>query len=134
MMQDALFETTVTGTDRDHALARFSDPDTSALADASLRVREGQANEIRQGTQRHHALVCFADGPKIADDVRSITGVDGIWKRVSDLKNMGFIAPTGHTSLSSQGREQDVLELTEAGREALRKLNFWRPTGKCPEC
>jgi hypothetical protein len=123
MDQAALFETTITGVDRDHALARFSDPDTSRLADASLRVREGQANQVRRGTHRHVALMAFAhDHQLTADEVQIHTGIDGIWKRVSDLKNMGFIAPTGHTRRSRQGREQEVLEITQAGREALNGL------------
>lgn len=121
-MQDTLFSTTVTGVDRDHALARFSDPATSQLADSALRTREGDANTIRPGTHRHRALLCFSRRDMIAEEVKLETGVDGIWKRVSDLKNMGFIAPTGRTRLSREGRESEVLEITEAGREALERL------------
>lgn len=119
---DTLFETTITGVDRDHALARFSDPVTSHQADAALRKREGPANTVKKGTHRHLALQCFACGPRTADQVQSMVGIDGIWKRVSDLKNMGFIAPTGHTRRSRSGREQEVLEITQAGREALNGL------------
>lgn len=119
---DTLFETTITGVDRDHALARFSDPATSHQADAALREREGKANQIKPGTHRHRALEFFAIRPQTADDVQRMTGVEGIWKRVSDLKNMGFIAPTGHTRRSRSGREQEVLEITQAGREALNGL------------
>lgn len=121
-MQDTLFSTTVTGVDRDHALARFSDPGTSRQSDAALRTREGDANTIRSGTHRHRALLCFYQADMTAEDVKVATGVDGIWKRVSDLKNMGFIAPTGHTRLSREGRESEVLAITHAGREALERL------------
>lgn len=121
--QEALFGYRVVGTDRDHPLARFSDPPTSHMADEQLRRREGGATEIRRGTHRHRALECFERlGPLIAEDVKLQTGVDGIWKRVSDLKNMNLIAPTGHTRLSREGREADIYEITESGREALRTL------------
>lgn len=126
--QGTLFGTEVIGTDRDHALARFTDPVTSDLADAELRRREGPANVLRAGTHRHRALLCFAARAMIAEDVKIETGVDGIWKRVSDLKNMGFIKPTGETRLSREGREADILEITDAGRSALEKLDEERRT------
>ncbi len=121
-MQDALFQTQITGVDRDHALARFSDPVTSQSADATLRVREGEANVIRKGTHRHRALECFVHRNLTADEVKLITDIDGVWKRVSDLRNMGFIAPTGHLRPSRAGRDQEVLQITQAGREALERL------------
>ncbi len=122
MMQEELFTTQVTGVDRDHALARFSDPVTSQSADATLRVREGEANVIRKGTHRHRALNAFVPHPATADEVQVDTGIEGIWKRVSDLRNMGFIAPTGHVRPSRAGRDQEVLQITQAGREALEAL------------
>lgn len=120
--QETLFETQVVGVDRDHALARFTDPVTSDLADEELREREGPANVIRRNTHRHRALACFERGPLIAEDVKVITGIDGVWKRVSDLKNMGFIAPTGRTRVSDAGREAELLEITDSGRAALATL------------
>lgn len=121
--QESLFGVEVTGVDQDHALARFTDPDTSLASDALLRRREGNANTIRKGTHRHRALVCFSAYPHTADEIQTLTGIQGVWKRVSDLKNMGFIAPTGHTRSSRSGREQEVLEITDAGRSALEKLD-----------
>ena len=118
----------VTGADRDHALARSTDPATSHLADAILRRREGDANTIKPGTHRHRALQCFAEKPLIAEDVLAKTGVDGVWKRVSDLKKMGFIAPTGRIRVSRKGCKADILELTEKGRAALAKLEGRRET------
>lgn len=120
--QQVLFGIEVRGVDRDHALARFTDPATSDLAEAQLRKREGDANSIRPGTHRHRALACFERGPLIAEDVKVLTGVDGIWKRVSDLKNMGFLEASGRTRISREGREAELLELTEAGRAALVRL------------
>jgi hypothetical protein len=121
--QDALFEVQMVGMDRDHALARISDPATSYAADAELRKREGPAWALKRGTHRHRALECFATrGPLIAEDVKFLTGIDGIWKRVSDLKNMRFIEATGDTRLSREGREAEVYEITDAGRAAYERL------------
>ena len=122
MNQDALFNVEVTGVDRDHALARYTDPSTSDLADASLRKREGAANVVRQGSHRHRALKVFRHTDATADEVQIVTDIDGIWKRVSDLKNLGFVEPTGRTRLSRAGREQEVLTITDAGLAALAGL------------
>ena len=111
------------GSDQDHALARPSDPITSQSSDTKLRQREGRANEIRKGTHRHQALLAFLKmGARTADEVQIYTGINGIWKRVSDLKNMGFIEPTGRTRPSRQGRDQEVLRITDAGLSALVRL------------
>ncbi len=121
--QAQLFEIQVVGTDRDHALARYTDPATSYAADAQLRQREGPAWAIKRGTQRHRALECFVErGPLIAEDVKILTGVDGIWKRVSDLKNMGFLAATGRTRKSREGRDAEVYEVTDQGTSAYSML------------
>lgn len=120
--QEALFGVQMVGVDHDHALARFTDPETSHRADATLREREGSATEIRRGTHRHRALVCFEENSLIAEDVKVLTGVDGIWKRVSDLKNLKLIQRTGYTRMSREGREADVYEITDAGRAALERL------------
>jgi len=121
--QAQLFDMRVVGTDRDHALARYTDPATSHTADAHLRQREGPASTIRKGTHRHRALECFIErGLLIAEDVKILTGVDGIWKRVSDLKNMGFIAATGRTRISREGRDSELYEVTEQGIRAYAML------------
>lgn len=120
--QKPLFSFYLVGADRDHALARFTDPVTSFVASARLSEREGSPVEIRRNTHRHRALTCFQQRSMTADEVRLATGVDGIWKRVSDLKNLNLIRATGHTRRSRQGREQEVYEITDAGLEALERL------------
>lgn len=73
-------------------VARDSDPVTS---------HAGHDAVTRSGKRQTHAgiaLACYrAHGPLIASEVRRITGIDGIWKRVSDLKAAGLIRPTGVT-------------------------------------
>lgn len=44
------------------------------------------------------------------------------WKRCSELRQGGFIRATGEVRASSAGMTQQVCEITEAGREALRAL------------
>lgn len=46
----------------------------------------------------------------------------GYWKRCSELRQAGYIRPTGEVRDSISGVPQQVCEITEAGREALRAL------------
>lgn len=97
-------------------LARSADPQTSH--DAAARLDAGRA-----GTIRRRLLVQFGRFPNLtADEATSAAGfepADGAWKRVSDLINLGLIEATGDTRPGSSGREQRVLRVTDAGREAL---------------
>lgn len=43
------------------------------------------------------------------------------WKRVSELKAAGLIEPTGQKVTGSSGAKAEVLHITEAGMEVLRK-------------
>lgn len=45
--------------------------------------------------------------------------LNGGWKRVSDLKRLGYIEPTGKTVTGTSGRKQQLLAITEEGRAAL---------------
>ena len=125
MSQQELFSVQIVGVDRDHALARISDPTTSHEADAVLREREGPASVVRKGSHRHLALLAFSRHWKsdaTADEIQAATGIDGIWKRVSDLKNLGFIEATGQRREARSGRMQEVYAITPAGLEALERL------------
>ena len=42
------------------------------------------------------------------------------WKRCSELRAKGLIAPTGETRLSSAGSRMQVCAITPAGREELK--------------
>ena len=120
--QESLFGISLVGADREHELARIYDPATSHVASARLSQREGSAVEIRRGTHRHRALAVIEIEPCTAEEVKRYTGLDGIWKRVSDLKNLNLIRATGDTRPSSSGREQEVYEITDAGLAALERL------------
>lgn len=97
-------------------LARLEDPDTSH---AAARALAGKA-----GTMRRRLLAVYvkAPGGLTAEEAADRAGFDpaeGPWKRVSDLTNMDLIRPTGKTRAASSGRQQRVLRITDAGREAL---------------
>ncbi len=94
-------------------LSRSFDPTTSFDAAKAL----GSA-----GTRRRRLLETFVTGDRTAEEAAARAGytpADGAWKRVSDLKNLGLIAPTGSTRPGTSGREQDVLRITADGWAAL---------------
>lgn len=94
--------------------ARTTDPATSHEAAARLTDKH---------TMMRTLLLVFAahDGLS-AEEACRMAGygpADGGWKRVSDLKNLGWILPTGNTTTSSQNRRVAVLAITAEGREQL---------------
>lgn len=91
-------------------LARSGDPATSRTAAHRLRTA---------ATRRRRLLAAYATGDRTAEEAARVAGytpADGAWKRVSDLKRLGYIAPTGRTRPGSSGRDQEVLAITDAGR------------------
>jgi len=93
-------------------LVRLEDPETSH---AAARKLDGKAKRTR-------LLKVFEVGNATSEEAAALAGfgpADGAWKRCSDLKNLGLIAPTGTTRPGSSGREQMVLAITDAGRAAL---------------
>lgn len=92
--------------------ARSSDPDTSKLA--------ALANEPRRGTQRAKALDAFRRAypyALTAAEVESYTGIKGVWKRISELKQGGHIVQVG--TRRNPGTGQDAETFTIANAEAL---------------
>jgi hypothetical protein len=97
-------------------LARRVDPSTSQRAAGQHR--------LRRGTQRHQLLVVFASGPGglTAEEAGVATGIDGAWKRVSDLLNDKLVEDTGEERRSLKGSAQRVLRITQQGRDVLAAL------------
>lgn len=101
-----------------YGLARASDPDTSKAAAEALRPK----------SLRYRLLLKYASGWAAAADgltdeeASAMANVgNGGWKRCSDLRRAGLIAPTGSTRPSRlSGRDCQVCSLTAQGREALR--------------
>lgn len=95
-------------------LARSQDPETSHKAARALGGRAG--------TMRRALLEVFRLATLTAEEAAAEAGygpADGAWKRVSDLTNLGLLEWTGLTRVGSRGREQRVLRITTAGRNAL---------------
>lgn len=100
---------------------RNSDTETSR---APLR-----AVSIRSGSQRAHLLAEYAKHDGLTDEESGL--VSGLadyprccyWKRCSELRQAGYIAPTGETRLSTAGEAQQVCAITVAGRCALDSLS-----------
>jgi hypothetical protein len=72
-------------------IARATDAETSH--DGAARI------EPKRGTQASQILAMLRAYPKglTAGEVERYTLIKGSWKRVSDLKNAGLIAPSGET-------------------------------------
>lgn len=101
--------------------ARATDPDTSRAATVSLTVRAG--------SQRHRLLQAYAvvAGGMTDEEAGNATGLADsprccYWKRCSELRQAGYIAPTGANRSSTAGEAQQVCAITDAGREALDTL------------
>jgi len=97
-------------------LARNTDPRTSrdAARDALPEM----------GSHRRRLLIWFAaagDAGLTADEAAERADLlhVGYWKRVSDLKNNGFIRPTGKKRKGRKGSAQQVYAVTHRGRWAL---------------
>ena len=95
--------------------ARTSDPATS---------HESAARLADKHTMMRTLLLVFAGHTALsAERAAHLAGYgpeDGAWKRVSDLKRLGWVDPTGDTTLSSQGRRVALLAVSEKGRQQLR--------------
>ena len=96
--------------------ARASDPSTSRKA--------AQNATVRAGSQRHTLLQQYAHSEGLTDEQAGrMAGLlrPGVcyWKRCSELRQAGYIKPTGETRVSLAGVVQQVCAITEAGLDAL---------------
>ena len=90
--------------------ARSSDPSTShkAALDALPRT----------GSQRFRALQAIAAASPAGytyEEVQQATGIEGVWKRLSELKQGGWIRVIGQRKIQSTGSDGDIYALTEKG-------------------
>jgi hypothetical protein len=98
--------------------ARDTDPDTSRTATRTLGVRAG--------SQRHTLLGAYATvtGGLTDEEAGTVTGLADsprccYWKRCSELRQAGYISPTGGARASTAGELQQVCRITEAGMAVL---------------
>lgn len=96
-------------------LARASDPETSKEA--------AQAHRYRRGSQKYQLLVAYLQAHQDGligltdEDAASRAGLTqvGFWKRCSDLRSDGMIAPTGRTFVLASGLVGQICSITPAG-------------------
>lgn len=93
--------------------ARRTDPGTSQLAAQRVAPRTGSARAVAL-----HELDLMGAVGATGRELVGLTGIDGIWKRVSELHREGFIEPRGDTRTDPTTKEEGkVFVLTDAGRE-----------------
>lgn len=94
---------------------RGGDPDTS---------RKGAIDVYpRSGSHRHAALLSIArSGAKgrTYAEVEEDTGIKGIWKRISELKEGGWVVPFGERLVRETGSRADIYHLTKRGQRYIR--------------
>jgi len=98
-------------------MARSTDPVTSKQA--ALQVSK------RAPSQQVQLLQTFANGVELTDEESGdLTGLSKkpkccYWKRLSELRQGGYIEDTGRTKASSVGEQQRVCRITAKGIEFL---------------
>lgn len=96
---------------------RHTDPSTSRQA-ALVMPRTWNTHKAR-------LLAAYAAAPDGLTDEEACQacGLEkGGWKRCSDLRTLGWIAPTLHTRTASSGLEQQVCHITPAGLDMHRNI------------
>lgn len=98
---------------------RANDPETSTKAAQNLSVRAG--------SQRALLLSRYAVADMTDEEAGHASGLAMLpkccyWKRCSELRQAGYIAPTGEVRHSSVGSDQQVCEITQAGRDILGSI------------
>ena len=98
---------------------RANDPATSTKAAQNLSVRAG--------SQRALLLSRYAVADMTDEQAGHASGLAMLpkccyWKRCSELRQAGYIAPTGEVRHSSAKVDQQVCSITESGRDVLDSI------------
>jgi hypothetical protein len=97
-----------------------------------ITSREGARSiTLRAGSQRAMLLEMYWAEPLTDEEAGNLSGLSrnpkcGYWKRCSELRQAGYIRPTGEMRESVSGVSQQVCEITEAGRVALDSFSVAR--------
>ena len=86
-----------------------------------------KAMTVRAGSQRHLILSRYALEALTDEEAGRMSGLSLLpkccyWKRCSELRQAGYIKPTGETRVSSAGVEQQVCRITIEGRQVLNTI------------
>ena len=89
-------------------LARTSDPETSQAA--------SKLNKGARETQRHKLLMTYWRlGAMTDEEASDLAHIKHGWKRCSELRNMGYIKPTGKTKKTKSGGTARICRITNEG-------------------
>lgn len=108
--------------------ARSTDPETSRDAGDDIEAKEGPPGTIRRGSQRHRLLTAYGSWgcPAMTDAEAAGAAAMPVrscwWKRCSELRQAGFIAPVGTRHDYETGATARSCRITEAGRSELARL------------
>lgn len=94
-----------------------------------LAVRNDNPDTCKAPRNRHAMIARLLDAYTLADltDEEAVEVTlghpptladEGLRRRASDLRALGWIAPTGETRPNSRGRQRIVCAITDAGRDA----------------
>jgi hypothetical protein len=109
-------------------------PPASRLSDPATSSKGAQAVRPRTGSQVHRLLVAYgSDTARMQDGLTddqaaTLAGLAQLrsccwWKRCSDLRAWGFIAPTGEQRMSADtGEWRIACHITAEGRAQLARL------------
>jgi hypothetical protein len=97
--------------------------------DGATSVAPLRTLSIRAGSQRATLLALYA-GTLFGltdEEAGTTSGLARLprccyWKRCSELRQAGYIEPTGDTRLSTAGEAQQVCRVTKAGFDALASI------------
>jgi hypothetical protein len=83
-----------------------------------------QAMTVRSGSQRAKLLFWYSLDDLTDDEAGRYSGLAKLpkccyWKRCSELRQAGYITPTGETRRSLAGVEQQVCSITDTGLQVL---------------
>lgn len=99
-------------------MARAADPATSKLAALSVSKRSPSQQVI--------LLLAYRDAELIDEEAGDATNLSKkpkccYWKRLSELRQAGYIEDTGRLKLSSVGEKQRICRVTAKGREFIQQ-------------
>jgi hypothetical protein len=107
----------------------FNAPPSFRATDPGTSERAAKNASVRSGSQRHIILKVYGDYPfgLTDEEAGDISGLSEnrkccYWKRCSELRQMGFITPTGQHRKSSANENQMVCVITSYGRMKLTEI------------
>ena len=88
--------------------------------DGATSTGGAKAITVRAGSQRAKLLATYLRDHLTDEEAGNVSGLASLpkccyWKRCSELRQAGYISPTGETRVSSAGVEQQVCRITTLG-------------------